>query len=345
MESNLAEQEPVKAVVCANCSHPIIEPGFKTALCSDCRALFIKFPIPVWVKFFGGLIVLLVAFSMINLPKNISTAMHFDRGVDAISAKKYLTATRELSGIVKKEPEFTEAKEHLAIAAFYNGDLPLFSELMKQLNGKLEDDLTLYSQLTDVLSKAENYYPTDSFYKLIESRHSMDSIPLNELEDYVIHHPGEPFATARLASMLIDENRYQQCDSLVTGLLVNDQSYLHALHIKTSVKRQLKQFDSSHYYCDQILIRNPESSYGLSSNARTFLAERNDQEGLRFAESANKLDPDDGYVIATLALAYYFTNKKQESDQLIATLKSNPVNTNYLKFVEDVKSGKEKFRN
>ncbi|MFT3674270.1 MAG: hypothetical protein QM781_00085 [Chitinophagaceae bacterium] len=345
MEPNQLPQESERATGCANCSHPVVEPGYPTSLCSDCRAKFIKYPIPLSVKLFGLAIVLLVAFSMFSLPSNLSAGLHFERGVDAISKKKYATALKELSGVLEKKPNFNEAKEYLAIAAFHNGNIGLFAEMIRQLEGKQEDDEQLLATLNSLILKVEDYLPSDSLIQLIETYHSMDSIPLSEVETYVLRHPGEPYATARLAALLLDQNRFKETDSLLSILLAVDPSYLNALVIKTSVKRQLKQFDSSHYYCRQMLIRNPESSYALASNARTFLMEGNDAEGLQWALNANAIEPGDGYVVATLSLAYHFNNKAAESTRLMDILKKDSSNFSYLEYVEDVKSGKEKFRN
>lgn len=346
MEPNQLPSDPGQAAAgCANCNHPVIEPGYPTPLCSDCRTKFIKYPIPTGIKIFGIAIALLVAFSMFSLPSNLSAGLHFERGVEAISGKKYMTALRELSDVIDKKPNFLEAKEYLAIAAFHNGNITLFAQMVGQLEGKQVDDEELLSTLNSLILKGEDYLPSDSFFQLIETYHSIDSIPLSEIEAFVLRHPGEPFATSRLASMLFDQNRFGETDSLLNMLLAVDPSYLNALAIKPSVKRQLKQFDSAHYYCRQILVRNPESSYGLASRARTFLMEGKDGEGLKWALDANAIEPDNGYVMATLSLAYHFSNKATESAGLMDKLRKDSSNFSYLEYVEDVISGKEKFRN
>lgn len=256
-----------------------------------------------------------------------------------------MTALRELSDVIDKKPNFFEAKEYLAIAAFHNGNISLFAQMVGQLEGKQVDDEELLSTLNSLILKGEDYLPSDSFFQLIETYHSIDSIPLSEVEVYVLRHPGEPYATSKLAAMLFDRNRFGETDSLLNMLLAVDPSYLNALTIKPSVKRQLKQFDSAHYYCRQILVRNPESSYGLASRARTFLMEGKDAEGLKWALEANAIEPGDGYVMATLSLAYHFNNKAAESTRIIDLLRKDSSNFSYLEYVEDVRSGKEIFRN
>lgn len=256
-----------------------------------------------------------------------------------------MTALRELSDVIDKKPNFLEAKEYLAIAAFHNGDISLFAQMVGQLEGKQVDDEELLSTLNSLILKGEDYLPSDSFFKLIERYHGIDSIPLSEFEAFVLLHPAEPFATSKLASVLFDQNRFGEADSLLNILLAVDPSYLNALAIKPSVKRQLKQFDSAHYYCRQILVRNPESSYGLASRARTFLMEGKDGEGLKWALDANAIEPDNGYVMATLSLAYHFNNKATESAGLMDKLRKDSSNSSYLEYAEDVISGKEKFRN
>src|SRR5439155_25895657 len=116
------------------------------------------------------------------------------------------------------------------------------------------------------------------------------------------------------------------------------------LYMKTSVKRELDQFDSAHYYCDRILSLNKESSYGMASKARTYLMQKKDQEGLRWALKSNEPDRMEPYSLATLALAYHFNNKPGERDKLVEASKKDSTQAAYMQYVIDIMQGKEKFR-
>lgn len=74
---------PSNPKVCMNCGNPEIIKDALNPLCEECRAKFIKFPIPLWVKVFGGAIAALVIFSLFTLPANLSTGITFEKGIKA----------------------------------------------------------------------------------------------------------------------------------------------------------------------------------------------------------------------------------------------------------------------
>ena len=227
---------------------------------------------------------------------------------------------------------------------FYNYDLQTFAKLIQDLQGKKIEDQDIYGELNMLIDKASNYFPSDSFMTVFDRYHSWDSIPEAEYKKYVAEYPDELFPAIRYANLLFDREKYPLSDSVLNDILKKDPAYISALNIKTSVKRELKQFDSAHFYCDKILLLNKESTYGMSSKARTFLKQKNDTEGLKWALKSIDKDPGDPYSLATLALAYHFDNKQKERDELLKRSKSDSMGRVYMQYIVDVIAGKEKFR-
>ena len=337
------EETPSESKVCVNCSHPVIEPDYPTQLCKDCRNKFINFPIPRGVKMFGVGLTAVLIFAVFSLPKHLTTGVHYERGREAIKKKNYFTAQRELNEVVKKVPAFTEAKEYLAIASFYNYDLITFADIIQKLQGENVEDKDLYEELNLLTQKASNYFPSDSIVAVFNDYNSWDSIPEFIYEKYVSAYPNELFPALRYASCLFDNKNYAASDSLLNHILSKDPTYCNALNIKTSIKREFRQFDSAQHYCDKILLLNHESTFGMSSKARTFLRQKNNQEGLRWALKSINKDPNDPYSLATLALAYHFNNKQKERDELLKASKNDSLNAAYMQYTIDVVEGKEKF--
>ena len=280
---------------------------------------------------------------MSGLPKSLTTGIHYQRGKEAINKQNYFTAQRELNTVINKAPSFLEAKEHLAIASFYNYDLETFGKIVQDLQGKKIEDEDVYNELTLLTDKASNYFPSDSIMAVFDHYHSWDSIPEAEYEKYVSEYPDELFPAIRYASLLFNNKKYLLSDSLLNNILKEDPTYISALNIKTSIKREFKQFDSAHFYCDKILLLNKESTFGMSSKARTFLKQKNNAEGLKWALKSIDKDPGDPYSLATLALAYHFNNKQKERDELLKTSKNDSLGAAYMQYTIDVMEGKEKF--
>ncbi len=329
---------------CANCAHPVVVEGYPTPLCADCRAKFTNYPIPLLIKVFAGVILVTLIVALFNFQKNFSAGIHYQRAKTAIHRANYNTAENELKKTLSAIPNFAGAKEYLAIASFNNGDMGTFLKEVQELQGKEVKETEIYGQLNEIIQKGDNYLPSDSFTALYEKYQSFDSIPQEIYKQYVTAHPDQLFAVVQYASVLFDQKDYSLSDSLVDNILQVDDSYAGALNLKTALKRELHQFDSAHYYCDRILALNKESSYGMSSKARTYLKEKKDTLALQWALKAYTVDQKDPYSIATLVMAYHYNNKIDARDKLLEALKRDSAQTFYLQYAVDVINGKEKFR-
>lgn len=340
----LPGEEPVKpSTGCVVCHHPIIEQGHATALCSDCRSKFIRYPIPLFMKIFGVVIVLMLGYAMFSLPKSLAAGVHFERGKAAAESHKYVTAERELALTLKEVPAFDEALEYMAITCFRNGDLSAFATIMDKLDGKEVKDQALYEEITRMSSSGMNYFPSDSFVAVAKRYSSLDSIPTEVYVDYLRSQPEELFPATRYASRMFDEDKDAVCDSMLNLALLVDPNYLSALYLKTSIKQKLAQYDSSHHYCQRILSLNRESGFGMAARARTFLRQKEYKPGLDWALNSNRIDPQDGYSRATLALAYHFNDRKAERDKMINACRNDSDAMTYMQYAIDVVEGKEKF--
>jgi len=329
---------------CINCNHPVVEPGYPTALCEDCRKKFINFPIPVSIKIFGIGIALVIVFAMSTAFKNLSAGLHYEKGRNAFHAKKYFTAEHELNIVSNKIPGFAAANEYLALASFYNHDMNRFADVIKGLQGKEVEDEDLFVEINGIIEKAANYFPSDSFMVVLNKYGATDSIPEPVLTDYLTHFHDELFPRMRYISLLFDKNEYGSCDSLLNEVLAKDATFVNALALKTSVKRVTHQYDSAIYYCDKLLFLNLESTYAMASKAKTLLRQKKDLEGLKWAKKGVEIDGSDGYALATLALAYHYNNNPAERDRLLKQLKKDSVDIGYAQYTLDVMSGKEEFR-
>lgn len=338
------QDKPTAPNVCVNCGNFTIQEGSPTPLCSECRKKFINYPIPVPIKLFAAVIGLLLVFAMSKAPANFTSGIHYERGKEAVTKKKYHTARMELQKVISKVPGFSAAKEYLAVACFYDLDLETFVNTIKDLEGKNIEVKDLYGELSQLIIKATSYWPSDSFMTIFGKYHSFDSIPQSEYHQYVLLYPDELFPLVRYSSALFDNKMWKSSDSLLDVVLEKDPAYINALYLKTSIKREKGEFDSAHYYCDRILSLNIESTYGMASKARTFLRQKNDEQGLQWAIKSIANEPDDAYSKATLALAYHFSDKHRERDKILEAAKKDSLQFFYMQYVYDVMEGKEKFR-
>lgn len=329
---------------CVNCGHPIISNEGPTELCAECREKFIRFPIPLWIRIFGGVIAVAFLFALLKLPKNLSFGLHVEKGKKAILQKNHLTAQKELEAANAIFPDNFEAKANLMIAAFYNSDLKTMSESFTAISEKKIEDNDLFATLQNIVNKANAYFPKDSLTALAEKYGSIDSIPMKELMAYQSKNPDDVFLRSFLADKYFSSKQYAQCDSMLNGILELNSEHMPSLSLKASLKRTMNQLDSSLTYCDKALAINHEYTYMISSRARTLLKQHKDAEAFELATKAYKMNESEYYSLATMALVCHFTNKTKERDAYIKKASGDSSAMGYMQYPLDVINGVEKFR-
>ena len=334
---------------CISCGNPAIVKGHPNALCYDCRQKFIKFPLPLWIKLFGAGIILIFLFSLYKIPKNIGIGIHLEKGKNALAQKKYLTAQRELQQVVNKTRDHLEAEGDLLIASFYNQDFQTMTSTLKLVENKNVEDQDLYSRVNDVLKKSNDYYSDPAFDTIIQAYgNDFTKIPDNILKRFVDSNPGSIYVVSGYANRLFSNtNEDKISDSLLQGILEKKPDYYPALITIAGIKRHKNEFDASLKYLDRLLEINKESVDAISSKSRTLLKMKRDKEALEVARAGFELDEKNTYAGCTLVLAYHFNNKPKEEAALMnkMALAKDPASIEILKYVKDIISGKEPFRN
>lgn len=348
MEDTLPVGQPEEAPKgCSNCGNPSIDKEYPTTLCHDCREQFIRFPVPLWIKAFAGAIAIVLLVSLVTLPKNISLAMHLERGEKAENEKNYLTAQHELTEVVNKVPDNIEAEGHLLIASFYNQDFDVFGKVAKKLEGVNIEDKELFSRMDELLVKAGSYVSNDSAQKFQENYVKFLVIPDSAWQHYFLANPDDLYAETQYASLLYNGKKYTSCDSLLQNVLKKDDEYFPALMMRTSLEREQGQFDKALACCDKLLSINKESVYALAAKARILLCQKKDGQALDLAIKSFRMNEKNAYSLATLILAYHFNNRSSERDELIKkskTQETDSASQYQVQYALDVIANKEKFR-
>ena len=245
-------------------------------------------------------------------------------------------------------PGNIEAEGNLLIAAFYNEDFLTMNNMSLELKGKNIEDDVLYHKMDNAVTAVDGYFPDDSLNALIQKHDSnYANIPDAELKKFIEKNPEDLYAMAGLAARMINKEQLADADSLLVKALTINADYMPALGMMCSLKREEKRFDESIVYCDRALYINKESVYVISSKSRTLLRQKKDDEALRLALAATKLDETDVYAQGTLLLAYHFMNKSKEESAIMTRLSSMKDSSSIvvLNYIKDVFSGKESFRN
>lgn len=332
---------------CVNCEARAALPGYSTNLCYECRKLYIKFPIPLWIKLFAGGVCLVILFSLFTFPDNLSVAIHLARGKKAADNNKFVTTRNELQKVVSKYPQHVEARAYLMLAAFYNEDYDAYLNYREQLKGVEIVNDKLSDRVFDVHEKFQNYYAGDSLYFLKKQYDSISyTLPDSVMAQYVKNHPGNIYALTSFASILYDAEKYAACDSLLLQSLAIDDTHIPALRLLANTKRHLRDFNAAVKYAERILEINKESACAYSILSLTYLQQRRDKEGLDMAYKCMSIDNKAAYSTATMALAFHFTHQFDSRDALIKEAKASKDSEviSSFNFVSDVINNRKPFR-
>jgi hypothetical protein len=333
---------------CINCANPVVLKGYPNPLCETCRDGLIKFPIPTGIKIFAGFLLLVIIFSFYKIPKNISIGMHLAKGETAIQEKKYITAQKEFKKVLTKVPGDLEMQCNLLISSFNNNDYATYDSLLKIISQKNFEDQDLFQKVNSFILSTSTLAPLEAFNDLnTKYKNNYYAIPDSVLENYIKANPNDTYIMTAYSTRLSDKENYIGADTILSKILIQDTNYVPALIGMSGIKRMELDYKSSLYYCNRLLDLNKESVYGLASKSRTLLRQKNDKEALLLAEQSYALASNDSYTMASLALAYHFTSKSEMRDGMLSKLSllkdSSSVIT--LRYVKDVMSGKESFRN
>lgn len=342
MDQNLSP-EPKTRMVCASCASPNVLEEYPVKLCADCREKYIKFPIPLWVKLFGAGVAIVLIISLIWLPGNFGAAIALSKAEKAERNKNYLTEEQELQKALKKAPNSIDILAHLAIASFYNMDMRTTGQALDKLEGKKMDNIQLVNQVNGVMQDLKSYYPSSAFDTAF-SQYKKATIPDTALIRFIRLHPDDTYARYSLALLYVDQEKYGKIDTMLSQILAMEPAFIPAIQLKGMVKRDLNQLDSSLYYCDAVLSINHQSLYGMSSKARTILKSGRLAEGFKLAQEVSNLDKDNGYNIATLAIAYHLNKDFSKRDELVHRADKDSSLAVYMKYVKDIISGKVVFK-
>jgi tetratricopeptide (TPR) repeat protein len=332
---------------CINCGNLWVVPGYPNPLCQDCRDELTSFRVPNWVKLFAAGIGIILLFSLYKIPRNILTGIQFEKGKTAMAEKKYLTAQQEFQKVVDKAPGYIEAQSYLLITSFHNLDFITMSKTFEVLKDKTIEDQGLFKQLENTLEKAGSYYNNDEV-KRLEQEYGDDftKIPDTALKRFLTAN-NNTYAAMGYGARLFERDEFAACDTIMKAVISNDPGFSPAYMTLASSKRQQNQFEESIRYCDQVLSMNSEYLEAIASKSRTLLKSNKDKEALELALASFKMDEKNLYATGSLILVYHFTKKAKEEKELLSKVSqlTDSASVESLKYVMDVISGKEFFRN
>jgi len=335
--------------LCRNCKTKEYLEGYPSPLCSDCRQLYIHYPIPRWIKLFALGVLLIMFLGLIRLPSYLHAAIHLSRAEKAMNTNHYLTAERELGIVLQYFPNHLQSNGRMIVACVYNGHFSSLEKPYEKLVNKNLNDQDLVWQINNATKNLELYIIQDSTLnnKIETIKYEPEKLKnlFKNLDS--VDCPDILAAGTEIADKLYDLNDFKGSEMILDKLLIRKKDYRGAISLMSSVKRKLGKYDEAITLCDQLLQMNCEDVAAISHKVRIELKRKNDAQATKYADEAMKIDSKNIFAMEAMAMIDYYADRKAESTKLLSSIKheeaitGDSIISNRLALVL---SGKELFR-
>ena len=144
---------------CRNCGKEPTEPGYKVALCQQCRNVLAQRPLPKTITGAGAVVGLALLIAFARFPEALSTGIAYERGHRAEARHDYQAAVTQYQRVTARFPNSTQALGRLCVASFHAGQLDVTVDTLDQLKDRevskeLADEVKPIVGQLDALAKA-----------------------------------------------------------------------------------------------------------------------------------------------------------------------------------------------
>lgn len=344
MQKENLENELLESTVCKNCNDPKIEQGYSFPLCGNCRKMFSKQPLPIWIKGFFGLTMIILAIALLKFPERLEAAVFFEKGLQAEQSRRYLSAVRNYQKVLKTYPDSAPVLARLGISYFQSNQIQESAETLMKLSGRNLSNQELVAEVNYIISRIETLYiPDQELNQILESRHEPAKLA-TKLRAYLENKPSNIVGLSWLANSLFDLQRYNEVESICLEMIERQPDFDPAYSLLAATYREKKEYEKGSNYCMKMLERNIENPIAYVTLSRIELKRHHDLAGLQYAEKAYGFDSESPYTIANLALAYHYNNQYDKRDETIELLKKAKNHADDLKKLMAIINGAEKWR-
>ncbi len=343
------DNQPALPSSCANCGRNAYGEEFRNHICPECRASFIKYPIPKWIWAFAAAILVVMVFGFTRMQEFYSHAVHMARAEKAMEQHKYVTAKKELEFVLAKFPDRLEANADMLIACAYNHNLERMGKAYDKISQSEFKDQDLLEKVQAAMDYVVMLADVDTALNPHLERIDKDSTAeldrfIAELDSTDYHN--KEFAYMVIANRFYDLDNYGRCEELLRKILDRHPDFYSASVLLMAVKRSTGKFDDAANIGKALLDRNQEDVVAMSQMAKVELKRKNDGKAAEWAAKAIKIERNTASMEAQ-AMVDFYSGHKSESQHLLADIQKKEITEGDSIIsvrLKNLFSGKEKFR-
>lgn len=289
-----------------------------SGLCTECRSMYIKYPISKWV--YGMLIGIAVLFmiSMVKIPVIISDYKIYKDSKKDISNKEYFYASKKLSTLLGKYkgsvPLAIELMDVYMKQQLFSEAAQIFDNNIRGEKLKEED----YKVVSDYTNKLTQYFTTYSEIDKIlkDTNINVQNEKLTEMLKKDVDKTQVYFCLAIINS---GTKKYEEYLKLASDA---DPEYTYPLAFYGNALRSDGKYDEAENVYERALEFNKNDAFSIRGISIIRLLEGKNKEALVLAQKSYEISPKHMYIPESLAIALCENNKREEALNFINRCKN-----------------------
>ncbi len=287
--------------ICKQCGIRPVAEGSSTPLCEECRELYIKRPMPFYIKLFLVFIIAAIGYSAWQLPTVIKYNVAYQQGRNFEAERKYMSAQKAYQMAQEHYPDSIKIRYGLIKCNYYNTDNDALYKNLEYMEGRTIDEGPMYDELQRIYDEtAALHIPNEEIsnnYDMIVELSLEEKIQY--LEEFLKKNPVESdYSRYELANLYMTAKRYEASENMILKLRkkypLNAMITIQHMDVYISQGR----YDEATRIGRSLLQINHEDIIAYLRLTGIELDQEKYESALDYVEQAMAIDADDTYVMA-----------------------------------------------
>lgn len=325
METN--ESRTINDGVCKQCGIRPIAEGSPTPLCESCRELYVKRPMPGYIKLFMLVIVAAIAYSAWQLPTIIKYNVAYQQAMQLEEEGKYVSAQHKYELALVRYPESKKIRYGLIKCYRMNQDLVKLVEQLEYMSGRSMSEGATFDDIQRIYTETENlYFPSPELDEL-ETINLTNQDKITLYNEVMLNSPEDrDYCRFALAHVYLAEDNLDEAYKVLFGLkqIYPDNPIINKFIVEYYGAEH--DFEKATKYAEDMLAINKECTATMMLLIRIKIVEGQYEEAINYIEQGYTIDDQAALkdFMGLEALVHHHTGNIVKRDTMVKKMQERP---------------------